>query len=151
MALYISAGRRRRTTIVVGIASIVLGIVLGFLLGRGTATTIDDRVAEARDAGRKLASSLRVLPLEYEKIVTADGSGSGAADIITRSLAKEQATLDTAPWLGDEQVAAVKEQLDVLRQAPGDDMSPTEFNEAVDSAAATVETTFGVARTESPS
>ena len=39
MALYISAGRRRRTTIIVGVAAAIVGLLLGFLLGRGTATT----------------------------------------------------------------------------------------------------------------
>ena len=70
MALYISAGRRRRTTIMVGVAAAIVGLLLGFLLGRGTTTTIDDRISASRDAGRKFAAALRVLPLEYEQAVT---------------------------------------------------------------------------------
>lgn len=149
MALYISAGRRRRTTIVVGIAAIVVGIALGFLLGRGTATTIDDRVTEARDAGRKFAASLRVLPLEYEQAVTGDGEAGGADPIVRRALAGEQAAIDAAPWLGDAQIAALRSQIDDVRNAPERDLTPEDFAASVEDAVAVVEATFGIDRTDS--
>jgi hypothetical protein len=152
MALYISAGRRRRTAIIAAVVALLIGLAAGFLVGRGTATTIDDTVTAARDAGRKFSSSLRVLPLEYEKVATANGgSTKEAADIIRRSLADEQATLDTAPWLSDDAISSVKTALDALRQAPTTDLPPADFDAAVDTAAAAVEQAFGIARTESPS
>lgn len=145
MALYISAGRRRRTTIIVGVAAAIVGLLLGFLLGRGTATTIDDRISASRDAGRKFAAALRVLPLEYEQAVTDDGESGGAAPIVERSLDGEQAALDAAPWLSDAQIAALRSDLDVVRSAPANDLPPDEFAAAVDEAVTAVEATFGLA------
>ena len=152
MALYISAGRRRRTAIVAAVVALVVGLAAGFGIGRGTATSIEDTVTSARDAGRNFASSLRVLPLEYEDVAKANGgSTSGAADIVRRSLAAEQATLDSAPWLSATTIANVKAKLDVIRKAPTTDLAPVDFDAAVDDAAKAVEDAFGVARTESPS
>ena len=145
MALYISAGRRRRTTIMVGVAAAIVGLLLGFLLGRGTTTTIDDRISASRDAGRKFAAALRVLPLEYEQAVTDDGESGGAAPIVERSLDGEQAALDAAPWLSDAQIAALRSNLDVVRSAPANDLPPDEFAAAVDEAVTAVEATFGLA------
>jgi hypothetical protein len=150
MALYISAGRRRRTAILVAVVALVVGVAAGFLIGRGTATTVEDRIAEGREAGRKFAASLRVLPLEYEQAVTDDGESGGAEPIVKRSLEGEQTAFDAAPWLGDAQIAAVHEKVDIVRKGPANDLTPDEFTEAVEEAAAAVEVAFGVAATESP-
>jgi len=150
MALYVSAGRRRRTAIVAAAVALVVGLAAGVLIGRGTATTIDDRIAEGREAGRRFAAALRVLPLEYEQAVTDDGESGGAQPIVDRSLAGEEAAMDAAPWLSDEQIATVRDRLEVLRSAPADDLTPDEFAAAVDEAVAAVETVFGIPPTESP-
>lgn len=147
MALYISAGRRRRATIVAAVAAAVVGLAVGLLIGRGTATTVDDRIAEAQTAGRRLAASLRVLPLEYEQATTGVGEDGGAADLVRRALDGEQAALDTAPWLGDRQIAELEQRLAVVRDAPAAGLTPDEFSVAVEEAATAVETTFGVATT----
>lgn len=151
MALYISAGRRRRTAIVAAIVALIVGLAAGFGIGRGTATGIDETVAAGRAAGRDFASSLRVLPLEYEQMASgSDGSTAGAADIIRRSLAAEPKALAAAPWLSDTDIAALDAKLDVLRDAPATNLSPDDFSKAVDEAAAEVERRFGVASTSSP-
>lgn len=150
MALYISAGRRRRTAIVAAVVALIVGMGAGFVVGRSSATTVEDRIAEGRAAGQRFASSLRVLPLEYEQAVTDAGESGGAAAIVDRSLDGADAAFDAAPWLGDGQIAAVRERLDVVRRAPTSGLSPEEFTAAVDEAAAAVEVAFGVAGTESP-
>lgn len=150
MALYISAGRRRRTTTLIAVAALVVGAAGGVLIGRSTAPTVDDRVAEARAAGRRFASSLRVLPLEYEQAVTDQGEAADAQHTIDRSLNGVHSAVDAAPWLTDAQMTELADQLAVIRSAPVDELSPAEFESAVDTAAGTVESLFGVAGTASP-
>jgi hypothetical protein len=145
MALYVSAGRRRRTAIVVGVVGVVAGLVIGFAVGRGTAPTVDDRVEEARAAGSSFADALRTIPTEYEQMVEgAEGVNRDTQDLVDRVLAGRQAALDSAPWLTDAQTEDLRERLDAIHRAPGEDMSPPDMEKAVDWAVAEVEKVFGV-------
>ena len=151
MALYVSAGQRRRVVVVVGVAALILGVVAGFAIGRGTATSIDDSVESARRAGRTFASSLRVLPLEYEQVSAGnEGRTSSAEDIVSRVLDREEQAIAAAPWLNKAATAQLDGYLKVLTDAPANDLPPAEFEAAVDKAAAEVERLFGIGATASP-
>ena len=149
MALYMSATQRRRTAIVAAVIALLVGSAAGFLVGRSSATSIDDRIDEARKAGRTFASALRVIPLEYDDAMAGDDAAQ-ASDIIERSVSGETAALATAPWLTDNDTATLHNALEKLTTAPERKLSSAEFGAEVETAATEVERLFGIAVTESP-
>ena len=48
MAVYMQGSRRRWVTVAIGAVALLIGVGIGYLIGRGTATTADDVVAESR-------------------------------------------------------------------------------------------------------
>jgi hypothetical protein len=50
MALYVSAARRRRRSIVVGAVALVVGLLVGWLIGRATGSS---RMTRSRPAERR--------------------------------------------------------------------------------------------------
>src|SRR3954466_15337745 len=103
MAVYVPPGRRRNLTAAIPAAPLVVGVAAGFGLGRGTAETVTDRVADARSSATDLVSALGVHPLEYEQAQGATSEPSQIADPVDRAAGGLADTLDRAPWFGDVQ------------------------------------------------
>jgi hypothetical protein len=139
------SSRRRRTTILIAIGAVVVGVVLGVLVGRSTAPSLSDQVNDARSAGIQFSAALRVLPLEYEKVYdNSGGQAGGAQDIVDRSLANYDAAVAAAPWITTDSRGPTDVAIDAVRRAPAENVLPAEFNQRIDDAAAAVETLFGV-------
>ena len=82
MAIYVPQARRRRTTILVGVAALVVGAVLGGVVGRSSAPTVEDRVRSVRNEARAIASQLRVVSLhENSGAESLTGGGDAGADL----------------------------------------------------------------------
>src|SRR4051812_42832777 len=67
MALYVPAGRRRRNRAIALAATAVVAVVVGFLIGRVTAPTVDDRVSDVQADARAVVGTLAATPNEYRK------------------------------------------------------------------------------------
>src|SRR3954452_6142214 len=103
MAVYMQGSRRRWISVAVGVVALLIGVGIGYLVGRGTATTADDVVTESRSKGQDAATALQRLPIEYEQALT-NASGESATTI-TDALDAATSLLTEAyavsPWLGD--------------------------------------------------
>jgi len=103
MAVYMQGSRRRWVTVAIAVVALVIGVGIGYLVGRGTATTADDVVAESRSKGEDAATALQRLPIEYQQAVT-NASGESSTTI-SQALDEAMSLLTQAyaasPWLGD--------------------------------------------------
>jgi hypothetical protein len=151
MALYIPAGRRRRRTIVIASVTLVLGLVVGVLIGRVTAPTLDEEIAAVQDEARQTAAGLRVIALhDQAETVGSQGTDAGGTELVLRRTRTElQDEFDRAVWLSDAQQDQLLADLDDLEAVP--DYTSSEFADAAEQFAAEIEATFGLnASTSSP-
>ena len=145
MALYVSAARRLRRTIVIAAVVGVVAFALGWLTGREQVPSIDHRVSQVQAAAGDIATGLERLDIEYEQVL--DGTDALDASVLTpldELRTDLQSTMDRAPWLSVEQRAAVLDLVAQARQAAVDGVSLDAFTADVDDAAAAVRSTFGV-------
>ena len=146
MAVYMSASRQRRRVIGVAIAALIVGVVVGALFGRATASGVDDALSSSRTKGRSIASALGTLPFEYEQ-ARAEAAGEdqerieSAVQIVVDMVPP---ALDKASWLGPGARRQVTDAVDAVRQAVRNKASVTAVTTAVDSAVATVQDVFNV-------
>jgi hypothetical protein len=142
MALYIPAGRRRRRTIMLGVAALLLGLVIGLVAGRSTAPDISDQIRTVRDDARQTAAALRVLAIHDEAGTTTGGDDGGAALVLRRTRTELEHEFDRAPWLTRAQRERLLRDLDALEAIS--DRTGDEFATAAEALAAEIEVTFGV-------
>jgi hypothetical protein len=110
VALYVPEGRRRRRILVASAAALLLGLVVGGAVGRLSAPSIDDRVAEVRTDAQQTTAGLRVIALHDQA-----GTGSGGTDLVLRRTRQElQTEFDKAPWLSRATRTSLLAQLDAL-------------------------------------
>jgi hypothetical protein len=144
VALYIPAGARRRRTILIAVATLIVGVLVGFVGGRTTAPSIDDRISAVRSDARETAAGLRVLVLHDEAgAVPPSGAGDGGATLVLKRTRTELEDLfDRAPWLGPADRSQLLDGLDALEAM--EDRSAGEFGTAAEELATEIELTFGV-------
>jgi len=146
MAIYVPRARRRRNTIMVGVAGVVLGVILGGLIGRASAPTVEDRVRSVRAEARAIASQLRVVSLHEESGAEslANGTGDAGADLALRRTEDNlKRLLKRAPWVAGKTGADLLSDTVALRaSAPGQARTPA-FGHQVDTLADRIEATFG--------
>ena len=69
----------------VGVA-LVAGLIVGALVGRITAPTVDDRISSVQEDARQTAAALRVLALHDESgALSNQSAGDGGADLVSRA------------------------------------------------------------------
>jgi hypothetical protein len=86
----------------------VVGLVLGAGLGRMSAPTVEDRVADVRNDARDTASGLQVISLHAEATTV----GAGGTDLVLARTARELADeFDRAPWIDSGQRRIVLQAL----------------------------------------
>ena len=120
MALYVSAGRRRRNVILGMGGALVVGLLIGGAVGRITAPTVSDRVASVRDAAREVTARLRATPLEYRKQLGGSSqfrAGGTVVQSLTDARASLRSVLDDAVWLSAAQRHEIERPLDELLTA----------------------------------
>lgn len=145
MAVYMSAARQRRRTIVIAVATLVLGLVAGLFIGRSTASDVNDALNASRDRGRSLAAALRALPLEYQQAQSGgDENQAGIEDAVQRVARQADEAVAKAPWLGSDDHAGVTLSVGVVVDAAKRRVPSSEFENKVEMAAFTVEEVFGL-------
>jgi hypothetical protein len=144
MAVYVPPGRRRNLTAAIAAAALVVGVAAGFGLGRGTAETVTDRVADARSSATDLVSALGVLPLEYEQAQAGTSETSQIADTVDRAAGGLADTLDQAPWFGDVQRQRLTAAIATVRDAAERQVSPAQFKAVVARANAVIRSEYGL-------
>jgi hypothetical protein len=144
LAVYMSAGRQRRRTIGVAIAALLIGALAGVVIGRSTASTVDDAVSSSRARGRSIASALSTLPFEYEqaRAGTAGEDQERIESAVQIVLDMVPPALDKAPWLGPGAHQQVTDAVDAVKQAVQDQTSVGTMTSVVDKAVATVRDVF---------
>jgi hypothetical protein len=145
MAIYVPRARRRRNTILVGVAALVVGVILGIGAGRSSAPTIEDRVKSVRSEARAIASQLRVVSIhEGEGAASLNGGGdAGAGLALQRTETKLRALFTRAPWVGPKAKAELISETTALRTAAPSEARTEKFANEVDALADRIEQTFG--------
>jgi hypothetical protein len=129
------------------VAGVVAGAVLGVLGGRLTAPTVQDRVAAVRVQAQEVSAGLRVLSIHAESdAASVAASGDGGAQLaLQRADGLLTDVLAQAPWITTAAGADLRDRLHELeRTAPGAAATPA-FGAGTDRLAADVDRTFGVA------
>ena len=145
MALYVSAARRTRRTIVIAVVVGLVALVLGWLYGRQQVPSIEDRVADVRAEAGDVATALERLDIEYEQVLAEFDSLESSVLVPLDDLRTElQATMDRAPWLRSDQRAPVLDAVAGVRQAAVNGVPLDEFVAAVAEASGEVRQVFAL-------
>ena len=146
MALYVPAGARTRRLVLVGAAALVAGVVLGYVVGRASAPTFADEVADVQELASAAATALERLPIEYEQLL--GGGGGESADTLINALDSARSQLAeayvAAIWLADDAPSATEEAFDSLLVAVNDSVPAAVFADAIDQAVTRIKATFGI-------
>jgi hypothetical protein len=144
VALYVPPSRRRRRTVLLAGACIVAGLVVGAVLGRVTAPSIDDRVSDSQEQARQIAAALRVLSLHIRSgAASTESGGEAGTDLVLRRTGEDlQQAFSDSPWISPSQQASLHQELDALSSLT--DRTSGEFADAADALAADIEVAFGL-------
>jgi hypothetical protein len=147
MALYVPAGRRRRNLAIALIATALVAVVIGFLLGRVTAPTVDDRVSDVQADARGVVGELAATPNEYRQQQSGSSEfaqGGGVADALANARGSLAAALGDAPWLGAGQRREATDALATVVAAEKASVPPDEYSGTVTRASERIEAVFGI-------
>lgn len=147
MALYVPAGARRRRLILTVVAGLVVGLALGFVLGRSTAQGLGDRVDAVKAQAADAATALERIPIEYEQAVA--GEGGESTDTIRGAIERAGDQLDDAYaeaiWFGPDARDATDDAFAELARAVDDGVPPDDFATLIDAAVARIQQSFALA------
>ena len=146
MAVYMSEGKRRRRSIVIGIVAVALGVVAGFLLGRATSTGIDDAVSDGRAKGADALAALSRLPIEYEQKTLGTGGETTAKLLESVDAAETQLrnAFAAAPWLSRGQRNTALAAVTTVRRDVESGVTADEFQQTIGAASQVIGRTFGI-------
>ncbi len=147
MALYLPASTRRRRLVLVAVAAAVVGLLLGWAVGRLTAPTVGDRVSSVRAEARRLDARLASLPLEYDKALAGgtDLAGAGGPVATLDGIAADTVALARrAEWLGADQRDAVEAAVTAAHDQAASRVPSGQFGAAIAAATSSVDRTFGL-------
>jgi hypothetical protein len=149
MALYVPAGRRRRNLAIALAATAVVAVVIGFLIGRVTAPTVDDRVSDVQADARAVVGTLAATPNEYQKEQAGSSefrSGGGVDQALAGARRDLDAAMDDAPWLGTALRREAGDALDTVETAARASVRASEYRGTVTRASTRIEQVFGIDR-----
>jgi hypothetical protein len=147
VALYLPAGRRRRKVIIGLVGALVVGLLMGDVIGRLTAPTLEDKVTSAQDTARQVTARIRSTPNEYQKQLSgSDQFRSGGT--VEQSLVAARTTLrnavSDAVWLGPSQRRELDAALAPVIDAARHKVIETRYRQLVEAAARRIDTGFGI-------
>ena len=145
MVDYIPLSRRRRNAILVAIATLLFGLVVGVVVGRSTAITAPEAAQAVRAKGDTLATRVEALTIEYDQAIagTGDTIQGGVLDALDLVEADMNTLIAESPWLGLKQTQALRAATTALRTAAENTVDPAEFSDIAATAAALIRDTFG--------
>ena len=150
MARYIPISRRRRNAALVAGAALLVGIVLGWLVGKQSAPSVSSAVHDAQQQAADIAVQLQRLPIEYQQAIDGGGEDSIQAGVVA-PLDDIQASatnaFDDAPWIASVKRANAQDAIAQVRQDALDKVSADEFETAVNDAADAIRSAFGLEAT----
>jgi hypothetical protein len=114
LAIYVPPTRRRRSIIVAALAALVVGVAIGYLLGRSTAEDAGDIIARSHRRAADAVDAVQRLPIEYEQLGAEESPDTLNEAIDSASLLLVEAA-DASPWLTTEARRADQALLDGLR------------------------------------
>lgn len=145
MVDYIPLSRRRRNAILVALATLLVGLVFGVLIGRSTAITASEAASSVRAKGDTLGTRIQALTIEYDQAV--GGAGDTVEAGVLEALDLVEADVDKliadSPWLGKAQTDLLHEATNAVRTASTNRVDPVLFAEIADNSAALIRDTFG--------
>ena len=146
MALYIPASRRRRNALLWAAAALVIGLVLGYLVGKAGEPSFGGEVRSAQNKADDLATQLERLPIEYEQGLAGQGDSVDAGTIVPLDDVQRGAAalFDGAPWVTSKARAATLDAIAEAKVAAEAKVTAAEFEQKVNAAAAALRQTFGV-------
>jgi len=144
MALYVSASRRFRRTLVIAVAAAVVAFAIGWLVGRQQVPSISARVTEVQQDGEREATGLERLGIEYQQVLAGtDDLDSSVLQPLDDVRAELQTTMDRAPWLSNDERAALLDAVSQVRQNAVDSASLDEFTSSASAAATLIRHQLG--------
>lgn len=144
MALYISASRRFRRTLVIAVAAAAVAFAIGWLIGHQQVPSIAERVTEVQQDGESQATGLERLGIEYQQVLAGtDDLDSSVLQPLDDLRAELQSTMDRAPWLTSAQRAALLDAVSQVRQNAVDGVPLDSFTSSATAAAALVRQQLG--------
>jgi len=150
VARYIPISRRRRNAALVAGVALLVGIVLGWLVGKQSAPSVSSAVHDAQQQAADIAVQLQRLPIEYQQAIDGGGEDSIQAGVVA-PLDDIQASatnaFDDAPWIASVTRANAQDAIAQVRQDALDKVSADEFETAVNDAADAIRSAFGLEAT----
>ena len=144
MALYISAGRRFRRTLVIAVAAAVVAFAIGWLIVHQQVPSIAERVTEVQQDGEGQATGLERLSIEYEQVLAGtDDLDSSVLQPLDDLRTELQSTMDRAPWLTSDQRAAMLDAVSQVRQNATDGVPLESFTASATAAATLIHQELG--------
>ena len=148
MALYISAARRRRRTIVVGAAALGVGLLAGLVIGRALGSSTEDDVAARQLDAQQLIARLDGLDLEYQQTAGGGAGGSdalqGSVDAARSIVADTPGLLAQMPWVPPAEGKNVVASVAAVANAVEGGAPPEEVSTAVAAADAALRSAAGL-------
>jgi hypothetical protein len=146
VAIYVPPSTKRRRLVLLVAAGLVVGLLVGFVLGRSTSSGLDDALDEVRGHATDAAVVLQRMTNGYVQAGSGDGGDSTRAltEAIDRARADLDEAWDGAAWFGPTARKPVDAALDELDRDVEAEVSPDDFEAAVGRAVDAIETTFDV-------
>ncbi len=141
MALYISAGRRRRRLVAVGAICLVVGLVLGGVIGRASVPTAADKAAAAVQSAERVEGQLRSMRCHYR--LDPNGFRPSVDAGVPLAQNELEAAIAAAAWLDAGAADDLRREVAEVKVAAGRGASPDEFDAAIDKAMADLDARFG--------
>jgi hypothetical protein len=146
MVDYIPLSRRRRNAALVALATLVVGLIVGVVVGRSTAITASEAAHDVRTKGDTLGTRVEALTIEYDQAIagTGDTVEAGVLDALDLIEADVDKLVAEAPWLGPAQITQLHDATAAVRTAAENRVDTTEFADIATRSAALIRDTFGV-------
>jgi hypothetical protein len=145
MVNYISLSRRRRNATIVAVATLLVGLVVGALVGRSTAVTASEAAQQVRAEGDTLGTRIEALTIEYDQAIagTGDTVEAGVLDALDSIEADLDKLIAESPWFGVANRQSLHDAIEELRTAGVSRVDPEAFAQVAATTAARVRDAFG--------
>ncbi|MSO86195.1 MAG: hypothetical protein EXQ71_01585 [Acidimicrobiia bacterium] len=152
MALYVSAGTRRRRVLVIAGAALVVGLALGYVAGGAGSPSLSGEVQAVQARAAQATTALERLPIEYEQSLAGVGGESTGTivDALDRAGAKLDEAYGAAIWLPEGASATTDAALADLAAAAAAGTPVADFAQGVTSLAEQIALTFALPAPASP-